>query len=239
MTPSWLLDLLAALMLAIAAGNAARIVARPLLAGRPWRPVQAGTDVDLANALMGVAMAGMFTSSLTTLPSAVWEVVFGLLTAWFAYRAWADARSVRDLAADRCTLHVVHSAAMLYMFLGLGAPASGGGGMGGMGGSAMPTLSLPTLAGTFALLLLGYSVWDLNQLSSRRYSLASAGGPATGIMASGTVPSGIVASDAAASDAGASGRGTAGRALLLAPETRVGWDVVLGIAMAFMLVIMI
>jgi hypothetical protein len=232
MTPSWLLDLLAAIMLAIAAASAARIVARPLLAGRPWRPVQAGTDVDLANLLMGIAMAGMFTSSLTTLPSGAWEVLFGLLTAWFAYRARADARSVRGMAADRCTLHVVHCAAMLYMFLALGTATSSGGDMGGMGGmggsAAMPTLSYPTLAGVFVLLLIGYGVWDLNQLSSRRYSLGGAGawadGPATGIAASGTA---------------ASGREPAVRAFLLAPETRVGWDVVLGIAMAFMFVIMI
>ncbi|MCW2929441.1 MAG: hypothetical protein JWM19_403 [Actinomycetia bacterium] len=86
MTPTWLLDLLAAIMLVIAAASAARVVARPLLAGRPWRLVQSGTDVDLANAAMGIAMAGMFTSGLTTLPNVVWEVLFGLLTAWFAYR---------------------------------------------------------------------------------------------------------------------------------------------------------
>jgi len=193
MTPSWLLDLLAAIMLAISAASAARIVACPLLAGRPWRPVQAGTDVNLANALMGVAMAGMFTPSLTTLPDTAWEVLFGLATAWFAYRAWADARSVRGIAADRCTLHVVHCAAMLYMFLALGAAAPGDG-MGGMGSPAtMPVLSYPTIAGAFVLLLVGYAVWDLNQLSSRRYRLGAAGTT----------------------------------------------DVVLGIAMAFMLVIMI
>ena len=227
MTPSWLLDLLAAVMLAIAAASAARVAARPLLAGRPWRPVQAGTDVDLANAAMGVAMAGMFTPGLRTLPAVLWDVIFGLLTAWFAYRAWADARSVRGMAADRCTLHVVHCGAMLYMFLALGAlaPASGSGGMGGTGAQA---LSYPTLAGAFVLLLLGYSVWDLNQLSGRRSSVGGAGA-----LAGGLVP-GTVASPAVAS-----GRGPAARAFLLAPAVRAGWDVVLGIAMAFMLVISI
>jgi hypothetical protein len=226
MTPSWLLDLLAAIMLAIAAASAARVVARPLLAGRPWRLVQAGADVDLANAVMGIAMAGMLVPGLATLPSVAWEVLFGLATAWFAYRAWADARSVRGMAADRCTLHVVHCAAMLYMFLALGAP--GGGGMGGMGGPAAQTLSYPTLAGALAALLVGYTVWDLNQLSGRRYSLggvgAMAGGPAAGTVASGT---------------GVPERGPAVREFLLAPGTRVGWDVALGIAMAFMLIIMI
>ncbi len=238
MTPSWLLDLVAAIMAAIAAASVARVVARPPLAGRPWRPVQAGADVDLANALMSIAMAGMLASSLSTLPNVAWEVIFGLLTAWFAYRAWADTRSVREMATDRCTLHVVHCAAMLYMFLALGGPANGGGVMGGMGGPAVQTLSYPTVAGAFVLLLVGYSVWDLNQLSGRRYSLggagAVAGGPATGTVATGTVASGTVASPAVAP-----GRGLAVQAFLLAPETRAGWDVALGMAMALMLVIMI
>jgi len=175
MTPSWLLDLLAVIMLTVAAVTATRIVARWLMPELLSRPGQAANTVDLANVLMGISMAGMFTLSLATLPNVVWEVVFGLLTAWFAWRAWADTRSVRDLTADRCTLHVVHSAAMLYAFLALQA-APAGGGMSGMGGSAaMPALSHPTIAGAFVLLLVGYSVWDLNQLSGGHYRLASVG----------------------------------------------------------------
>jgi hypothetical protein len=202
LTPSWLLDLLAAIMLAISAASAARILARPLLAGRPWRLVRTGTDVDLANAAMGVAMAGMFVPGLTTLPRAAWELLFGLLTAWFGYRAWADARSIRRMAAERCTLHVVHCAAMLYMFLALGAAASSGGGMGGP--TTPPTLEYPTLAAVLVLLLISYAIWDLDQLSGKRYSLGSGGASV--------------------------------RAFLLAPQIRAGWDVVLGVAMAFMLV---
>ncbi len=88
-----------------------------------------------------------------------------------------------------------------------------------MGGAAMETLRYPTLAGAFTLLLIGYSVWDLDQLSGRRLRLANAGGTATGAVTSGRQP--------------------AARAFLLAPATQVGWQVVLGIAMALMLVIMI
>jgi hypothetical protein len=220
MTPTWLLDLMAVIMLTVAAVTATRILARPLLPELPWRPGQAATAVDLANVLMGVSMAGMLTSSLTTLPTVAWEVIFGLLTAWFAYRAWADTRSVRGVAADRCTIHVVHCAAMLNAFLALGTARSGGGGMTGMGGSAgMPALSYPTLAGAFVLLLVGYSVWDLNQLSGGRYRLASVG--------------------AVASGSGTCGRDPVVRAFVLAPQTRIGSDVILGIGMAFMLVIMI
>jgi len=223
MTPAGLLDLVAAIMLAVAAASVARLAAAtPRPGGGPWRPLQAAADADAAHALMGIAMAGVLTPSLATLPNAAWGAVFGLATAWFAGRAWLQARGLRALLAERCTLHLVHSAAMLYMFLALGvapaASAPGTGGM-GMGGAAMQTLQYPTLAGVFTLLLIGYSVWDLDQLSGRRYALASAGGPAGSAVVSVREP--------------------AARALLLAPGTKVSWEVILGVAMAFMLMTMI
>lgn len=204
MTPSWLLDLLAAIMLAIAAVSVARLVAAtPLLAGGPWRPLQAAADADLAHVLMGIAMAGMFTPGLATLPNAAWGAIFGLATAWFAGLAWSQARrhGIRGLPAGRCMLHLIHSAAMFYMFLALG--------------NSMGTLRYPTLAGVFVLLLIGYSVWDLDQLSGKRFSLAVAGGPASG-------------PDAATA-----------RSFLLAPGRQVSWEIALGVAMALMLVIII
>ena len=39
MTPSWLLDLLAAIMLVVAVASVIRLAASALAAGRPWRPV--------------------------------------------------------------------------------------------------------------------------------------------------------------------------------------------------------
>ena len=50
MTPAWILDMFAALMLVVAAVSAARLVAAPAVAARPWRLVQADTDVDGAPA---------------------------------------------------------------------------------------------------------------------------------------------------------------------------------------------
>ena len=75
---------------------------------------------------MAIAMAGMLAPSLTTLPNGAWEVVFALLTAWFAYRVVRDARAngTRALAGGHCAPHLVHSAAMLYMFLALAPPAA-------------------------------------------------------------------------------------------------------------------
>ena len=43
-------------------------------------------DIDVAHLLMAIAMAGMLAASLQTLPNGAWEVIFGVLTAWFAYR---------------------------------------------------------------------------------------------------------------------------------------------------------
>jgi hypothetical protein len=65
---------------------------------------------------------------------------------------------------------------MLYMFLAATVPAARTGAAGGRGGmsagaaSAAMTLSLPALAFVFAFILVGYAVWDLDQLSGRRYS---------------------------------------------------------------------
>lgn len=222
MTPSALLDLLAAIMLAIVAASLVRVLMIPLASAAPWRPVQAAADADVAHALMGIAMAGMFAPSLATLPNAAWGVIFGVATAWFAGRAWLEARAhgVRGVLAGRCMLHLVHSTAMLYMFLALSAPVAGSGMAGmSMSGSAMDTLRYPTLAGLLALLLIGYSVWDVDQLSGKRFSLALAEGPVTAAAASGPRP--------------------AARGFLLAPATQAGWQVVLGISMALMLVIMI
>lgn len=198
MTPAWILDILAALMLAVAAVSAARLAAAP-----PWRRGEA--DTDLAHLLMAIAMAGMLAPGLTTLPDTAWAAIFAVMTAWFAWRVWRDARTngVRALAGGHCAPHLAHSAAMLYMFLALAAPA-GGHAMGGMGGSAMGTLAHPTVAFAFTMILAGYSVWDLDRLSSRRYGLVAGTG-----------------------------------ALLRSPGTTVGCRVVMGVTMAFMLVIVI
>lgn len=262
MTPAWILDILAALMLAVAAVSAAR-----LGLARPWHKGAVVTDTDVSHLFMGIAMAGMLTSSLTTLPNAAWEVIFALLTVWFGYRVIRDTRSsgARALADGHCAPHLVHSAAMLYMFLALAAPASGGPGMGGMGGgSAMQALKYPTLAFVFALILIGYTIWDLDQLSGKRYSragasLSLAGIPAAsvpalagaepGALASGAVASGAVASDdsaqatetrAAAAEAPPAGTTSAGGAAwLLSAGTTVGCRIAMGATMAFMLLIMI
>lgn len=247
MTPAWILEIFAALMLVVAAVSAAR-----LAAGWPWRRA-AHPDVDIAHLLMGISMAGMLTVGLRTLPDTPWEIIFGVLTAWFVWQVVRDARAsgVRALAGGHCAPHMVHSAAMLYMYLAL--VTSSGSGMSGMGASGTQSLKYPTLAFAFGLVLAGYSVWDLDQLSGRRYSLAAVttavtspalagvpAGRATAVLpGSGTGSSEPI--DAAPSRPAGSGRDASSlpRKLLLSPGTAVSCRIAMGVTMALMLFIMI
>jgi hypothetical protein len=233
-TPDWILDVFAALMLTVAALSAAR-----LLATRPWRPGAVVTDTDIAHLLMAIAMAGMLTAGLRTLPDGAWEVVFGIMTAWFACRVVRDARAngVRALAGGHCAPHLVHSAAMLYMFAAITAPAAGAAGMSGMGGVTGPgaqTLRYPTLAFVFALILAGYCVWDLDQLPvGLRRDLRP------GPVASASCPALAGADGSVISAAGTMTAPPTVRATLLSASMTVGCRIAMGVTMCFMLLIMI
>jgi hypothetical protein len=260
MTPAWLLGIFAAIMLVVAAVSAARLVA-----ARPWRGGRGAAlaDIDVAHLLMAIAMAGMLASSLQTLPDGAWEVIFGVLLAWFAYRVARDAQvsGFRALAGGHCAPHLIHAASMLYMFLALTTPAAHGTGwMGGMAGSA-GTLEFPLLAFIFTLLLAGYTIWDLDQLSgpgaSGHYSLAAprlapvavlasvasggaAGGPdglAPGTVSGsgGTGPEERRPVPAPRGGGPADGQGRG----VLAPWVAVSCRIAMGVTMAFMLVITI
>lgn len=219
MTPAWIPGAFAALMLAVAAVSAAR-----LIAVRPWQRGPVATGIDLAHLFMGIAMAGMLKPGLTTLPGGEWDVIFGLLAGWFAYLVMLDAREngLRALAVRHCAPHLVHSAAMLYMFGFLTAPAAG---MGGASGAAMHSLRYPVLAFVFALILAGYTVWDLDQLSSGNYRLASVPGGAAVVAFSGAH--------------GMPRTGTAVRVFPLSAGTTIGCRIAMGVTMIFMLLIMI
>ncbi len=262
MTPAWILDIFAALMLAVAAISAARLVE-----ARPWQGGSAFFDTDVSHLLMGIAMAGMLASSLTTLSNAAWVVIFAVLTAWFAVRVVVDARAngVRALAGGHCAPHLVHSGAMVYMFGALGASAAGGSGMSGMGGaSGMQTLRYPTLAFVLALILIGYSIWDIDQLSGRRYSTsrlrvapvrvaaavpAMAGAePATLTLASSQAaaaaavdgaPSGSAAAQVAVPDASVTAGGSTPAGILFSPAATIGCRIAMGVTMALMLLLII
>jgi hypothetical protein len=263
MTPSWILDTLAGVMLLVAAISAGR-----LMAARPWAGSTGDADIDIAHLLMGIAMAGMLVVSLTTLPNGLWDAIFAVLTSWFGWRVYRESRGqgARVLADGHHMPHLVHSAAMLYMFVALNATAAGsGGGMSGMGGSsgmAMQTLSAPVVAFIFILWLAAYVVLDLDRLSGPGHGRGSyfarpalagvtAGTGAVSLAAS-AMPAGTSAGAAAGQDQAADGSHPAGRgllatggrsasarALLLSPRAAAGCRITMGVTMAFMLVIMI
>jgi hypothetical protein len=156
---------------------------------------------------MGIAMAGTVAPRLTTLPYGAWAAVFGLLTTWFAFLVMREARvnGTRALAGGHCATHLMHSAAMLYMFLPVAASAAGM----GAPGPAMHAVRFPFLALVLALILAGYTVWDLDQLSSGRYRLT-------------TRPA-----------------GSGDRGFPLPAAATVGCRIAMGVTMAYMLLIMI
>jgi opacity protein-like surface antigen len=265
MTPSWILDILAGVMLLVAATSAGRLVV-----ARSWAGSAREADIDVAHLLMGIAMAGMLVAGLTTLPNGVWDGVFAVLTAWFGWRVYRESRGegVRVLADGHRMPHLVHSAAMLYMFAALNAPAAtgGGGGMSGMGasGASMPTLSVPVVAFIFALWLSVYVVLDLDRLSGPGHAHGSYFAvPALVGAAAGTGSVNLAAASAApvlmdASQAPVPGHTTGGshpaggggslaagspsgsaRAVLLSPQLAAGCRIAMGVTMAFMLIIMI
>jgi len=263
--PAWILDIFAAVMLLVAAVSAGQ-----LAVARAW--TRAGVrDADIAGShlLMGIAMAGTLVASLSTLPNAAWEVIFAVMTAWFAWCLWRETRGhgVAAVASGHHAPHLVHSAAMLYMFAALAGPASGGGsGMVGMAAGwsgGMQTLHAPTLALIFALLLIAYTVRDLDRKAGAdgyfhvvgrpftpagpALATAAAGGTVRGAPAVGgdsavatMVPPDTAPAEVPPGDP-ATGQVTASPAerLLLSPAVVKGCRVAMGVTMAFMLVIMI
>ncbi len=88
-SPGWLADILAAVVIAVALFSAAR------LAAARGRQRRCEVDADGVHVLMGIAMAGMFVPQLATLPDPVWAAVFAAGAGWFGWRAVR----VRRLAA--------------------------------------------------------------------------------------------------------------------------------------------
>jgi Domain of unknown function (DUF5134) len=164
--PSWLAAALAALMVVIALASASRLALSRL------RRREAESDADGVHVVMGAAMAGMFMPRLSLLPATVWEAVFGIAAAWFAWRAIRSRRGGTSASwqSRHPVPHLVECAAMLYMFLAVpgarpGGPAAGMP-MPGMGGPAGAAWKLPALAMVLALFMAGYVLWSADQLTA-------------------------------------------------------------------------
>jgi hypothetical protein len=170
-TPAWILEIFGAVMILVAEVSAGQLVI-----ARAWTR-RGGTNADIAvsHLLMGIAMAGILVPGLRTLPNAAWEVVFAVMTAWFVWCLWRESRRpAAAVARGHHAPHLAHSAAMLYLLAALAGPSvagsgmsiSGTGGMPGMAGGSSggrPTLHVSTLALIFALLLIAFTVHDLDR----------------------------------------------------------------------------
>jgi Domain of unknown function (DUF5134) len=235
--PAWLAGSFAVLMVVIAAYCACRLAISWL------RRKDTERDADALHVLMGAAMAGMLQPRLTPVPGAAWRVVFAAAAAWFAWQAIRAGR--RGAAGTRCAYpapHAVECAVMVYMLVPVGSwPAGHGPGMAMSGMSQGATAGNPALTLVLALFMLGYVLWATDQLA--RLSRARAAAPARGAAAP-RLSLATVTMPAAASATGASSPGAAsherppGRAAL-APRLAACYKVAMGIAMGYMLVMML
>jgi hypothetical protein len=245
--PSWLAGVLAAAMIVIAVYCSSRLVA-----SRRWRRTTE-VDADGIHVVMGVAMAGMLVPQLSPLPSRVWEVVFGIAAAWFA---WQAAQAGRKIPASgmRCphpVPHLVECAAMLYMLMA--APGLRPGAhemlMPAMSGPASANRSLPALAIVLALYMVGYVLWTTDRLASlaRATSVLPARGQARGrplmLVTSGAPPAASPHDELDSADPSGTSSGTwHGHHAdwpMLAPRLAACYKIVMGITMGYMLITMI
>jgi hypothetical protein len=254
-TPTWILEIFAAIMILVAEVSAGQLVI-----ARAWtRRGIAGGGIAVSHLLMGVAMAGILVPGLSTLPNAAWEVVFAIMMAWFAWCLWRESRGrgTAAVAHGHYAPHLVHSAAMLYIFAAMAPPSvegsgmsmSGMGGMSGVAGGSpggMPALHASALALIVALLLIAFTVHDLDRpagvdgyfhVVGRRPVPA---GSALAAAAAGTVSlRQPTQADAAEAASPADPAAYTAERLLLSPAVVKGCQVAIGVTMAFLLIIMI
>jgi len=140
--------------------------------------------------------------------------------------------------------HLVHSAAMLYMFAALAGPSvSGTGGMSGMSGMAGGSSGgMPPVALIFALLLIAFTIHDLDRpagvdgyfhVVGRRFVPA---GSALAAAAAGPV---ALCQPTPETAPRAEPTAYSAERLLLSPAVAKGCQVTIGVAMAFILIVVI
>jgi uncharacterized protein DUF5134 len=227
--PAWLTGSFAVLMVVIAAYCICRLaVAR--LRGRDTE-----LDTDGLHVLMGAAMAGMLEPRLAAVPGVAWRAVFAAAAAWFAWQAIRPAGRAGCARCAHPAPHAVECAVMVYMLAPVGSwPGGHGPGMTMPGLNQGATAGNPALTLVLALFMLGYVLWATDRLA--RLSRAGAAAPRLS-PAAVTVPAAAIAagepSPGAASLASPPGRA------VLAPRLAACYKVAMGIAMGYMLVMML
>jgi hypothetical protein len=237
--PPWAAGILAAVMILTVAYSASRLAISRL------RRVASEADTDGLHALMGTAMAGMLVPQLNLLPGRAWAVMFGAGAAWFG--ACALRSRAAGLVDWRCRYpvpHLVECIAMLYMLLAVPA-AQRGPAMPGMGAAASAQAGFPALALVLALFMLGYVLWNSDQLASLARAKATVAGPAripghpALVTVSAAPRAAGLTSTAGTPDATALGQESASSQVQLAPGLAAISKIAMGITMGYMLLLMI
>jgi hypothetical protein len=224
--PDWLTGLFAVLMIAIAVYFAARLV----FAGVRHRRIH--VEVNVAELVMGLAMAGMLRPSLDVVPIGWWEVVFACFALWFVVQGvrflgrhgFVGGESSVAYHRAHYPLHVVMSCAMLYMYLAASSPAASGSGQLAMAaptGTEADFVALPLL---FIVLLAALAMWQIDGLNRYRAHAALPVG------AGGSLEAAPVSEPSAQ---------PAPLAQWLAPRSESVCLVAMSVAMSFLLVLML
>jgi len=241
--PNWLLDLFAALMIAVSAYFAGRLV----VARTSHRKVH--VEVNVAELVMGVAMAGMFVPALNLLPNGLWEGIFAGFALWFivqnvrfvSQHGFAGGDVIVGYHRVHYPLHVIMSFSMLYMYLAASTPIAGGSDQMAMAAPTGTTADFVGLPLFFAVFLCGFAVWQLDGINRLVPTAAVADALDPDVIT--TPSSGPNAAPLATS---ASAPSTSIDPLdrwqmerWLAPRLETGGLIVMSIAMAFLLILML
>lgn len=222
--PGWVLGLFAVAMVTVSAYCAVRLlIVRPLHRSLHY-------DVNFAHVAMGVAMAGMLSPGLHSLPNPLWEALFAGLAVWFAGRSGRFVRKhgFGGISSDHVhrishyLTHLVMACSMLYMYFAT-SPVPAVASTSGMAmGPAPGTAAYLGIPLAFVVVLCGSAIWHIDSLS--RFSRPAMRAVPVGVGARGADP-GIGAVDTTPP--------------WLAPRLEMGCHIAMCVAMAFMLVLLL
>ena len=221
--PAWLYYFFAVMMLAVATYGVV------LLAVSVATRRDAGWDVDIAHICMGVSMAGMFITDWAFGPSAVWELIFGVLLVWFLVQ------SVQSVIAFgiHLTHYLIHAAMSFAMLLMWVFP--GGAGAGAMSMSMASTAGARIDPGLSFLLAFAFFASAIFTLASPVKGASHHGRHAPAYATRGAGGESLQAQNGSA----AASASSAAVQLVTAPWLEDASHVVMCIGMGFMLLLMI